>query len=193
MQQGVGQKVRKVGWLAFAALWAGLLAYALHAQFAYATTAGAAGQTPAVMPSASKLPRDTLLMFVHAECPCTRASLHELADVLHARKLNALLVVAPATAGRWEDSAAASIAKDIPSLRVFHDDGSEAKRFGAETSGYVVLYDAAGALRFAGGITGSRGHVGENVAVADLRTVLATHAPASAAHPVYGCPLESAQ
>jgi hypothetical protein len=191
MQQGRGHIVRKVGWLALATVWAGLLAYALHTQFAYATTAGSSGVVPRAMPHESKLPRDTVLMFVHAECPCTRASLRELAEVLRTRSAAAMLVVAPITLGGWQSSVAAALAQRIPNLRVFHDDGSEAKRFGAETSGHVVLYDAAGRLRFAGGITGSRGHAGANVAAQSLRAALAMQVPASLPHPVYGCPLES--
>jgi hypothetical protein len=190
----VVERVRSAGWWVIAIAWAGLLAYGLHVQFAYATTAGSAGETPQALPGTSRLPRDTVLMFVHAECPCTRASLHELARLMRGRRTAAMLVVAPVTAGRWEDSPAATLAAQIPNLRVFHDeDGREATRFGAQTSGYVAYYDAAGALRYAGGVTGSRGHVGENVALASLRARLDEGAWAQRAplHPVYGCPLES--
>lgn len=191
MQRGLGHKVRSAGGWLLAIAWAGLLAYGLHAQYAYATTAGSAGDAPPTLPADSRLPRATLLMFVHAECPCTRASLHELAALLRAHDTPAMLVVAPVTVGRWQDAPAAAIARDIPTLRVFHDDGREAKRFGAETSGYVVYYDDAGTLQFAGGITGARGHVGENVALASLRARLGGHATSAPSHPVYGCPLES--
>jgi len=34
--------------------------------------------------------------------------------------------------------------------------------FGAETSGDVLLYDIHGAIAIQGGITGSRGHAGDN-------------------------------
>jgi hypothetical protein len=190
MQQDRGHKVRSVGWLVFATAWACLLAYGLYTQYAYATTAGSAGEPPQVFPDASKLTRDTVLMFVHAECPCTRASLRELAELVRGR--GAMLVVAPVMTGRWEDSPAAGIARTIPNLRVFFDDGTEAARFGAQTSGYVAFYDAQGALQFAGGITGSRGHAGENVALASLRQRLTTRAQSAPRHPVYGCPLEAA-
>ena len=49
------------------------------------------------------------------------------------------------------------------------DDGAEARRFGAETSGQTLLYDARGALAFSGGITGARGHAGDNAGRASLR------------------------
>jgi hypothetical protein len=189
----VRRQLRLFGWLAFAAMWGALLAYGLHAQYAYATTAGPAGTTPDVFPEESRLPRERLLMFVHAECPCTRASLQELAALLRDRKVGATLIVAPSSGTRWRDSSAAALAKTIANLSVFADDDSEARRFGAQTSGYVVLYDARGRLRFAGGITGSRGHVGENVALADLRSLLAKPALHAAHHPVYGCALEAAQ
>ena len=49
------------------------------------------------------------------------------------------------------------------SPRVEADEGGvEAKRFGARTSGHVLVYSAAGELTFQGGITAGRGHEGAN-------------------------------
>ena len=51
----------------------------------------------------------------------------------------------------------------FPGVSVSSDqEGFEAKNFQSTTSGYVLLYDANGRLLFQGGITGSRGHSGEN-------------------------------
>jgi hypothetical protein len=48
-------------------------------------------------------------------------------------------------------------------VEVFVDDGGvEAKRFGASTSGETMLYDESGDIQFHGGITGARGHEGDN-------------------------------
>ena len=52
------------------------------------------------------------------------------------------------------------------------DDGAEARRFGAETSGQTLLYDEHGALLFSGGITGARGHAGDNAGRASLVALL---------------------
>ena len=63
----------------------------------------------------------------------------------------------------WSTSALWAIAKRLPSTQVYTDrDGLLAQHFGAYTSGQVLLYDSQDQLRFAGGITPSRGHTGDN-------------------------------
>jgi hypothetical protein len=67
--------------------------------------------------------------------------------------------------------------------------GVEAARFGAETSGFVTLFDVSGHLLFRGGITASRGHAGDNVG-ADAIVSLVNGAPARHRQtPVFGCGL----
>jgi hypothetical protein len=187
--------LQRRGWPLLAVLWLGLVGYGLHARFLYETTAGEMGRSPPTFPAASRIQhregRATLLMFVHAECPCTRASLYELRALLAAdTATSAVVVVAPGSGQRWEDSPAGALAQKIPGLVRFDDlDQREATRFGADTSGHVVFYDAQGQLRFSGGITASRGHVGANVGSNALRGHLAQANEAQAAHAVYGCPL----
>src|SRR5690349_3700506 len=52
----------------------------------YENTAGRTGETPRHWPAETSVAldskRDTLLMFVHPQCPCTRASLEELNRLL---------------------------------------------------------------------------------------------------------------
>lgn len=192
--------LRPLVWLALASVWVALLSFGLRQRFVHATTAGSVGTTPEEFPAASRLAHgakhSTLLMFVHPQCPCTRASLRELAALLaNNPHVTTQLVVAPTLDAQqsWADSPSAAIARDIPGLTMFEDrDAAEAARFGAQTSGYAVLYDAAGKLRFAGGITGSRGHVGENMGLAELREQLAHHAGEARKHAVYGCSLQAA-
>jgi hypothetical protein len=63
----------------------------------------------------------------------------------------------------WERTDLWRSAAAIPGVTVRADpEGREAQRFGAVTSGHVLLYDRAGQLLFTGGITGSRGHEGDN-------------------------------
>ena len=68
-------------------------------------------------------------------------------------------------------------------------DGREAKRFGVETSGQTLLYDANGRLIFSGGITGSRGHVGENAGELALISLINGGQAERNATSVFGCPL----
>jgi len=187
---------KRLPWLIFIALWIALLGFGLCARFRYETTEGAAARAPALFPSGSTLPdvdaRARVLMFVHPECPCTLASLREFERLLtKTTTARATLVVAETLDRPWSETDAAAIAKRIPRLAIFHDvDGVEARRFGARTSGQVVMYDAHGALRFSGGITGSRGHVGDNVGVQTLARALAEEDPRAHRAAVFGCPIE---
>jgi hypothetical protein len=70
--------------------------------------------------------------------------------------------------------------------------GGEAERFGAFTSGQVLYYDAQRHLRFAGGITGSRGHEGDNKGRQALRHLIQTGAADRASTFVFGCALQRA-
>jgi hypothetical protein len=83
------------------------------------------------------------------------------------------------------------IRKGIPGANVVWDDrGVEAARFHASTSGTVLLYTAAGKLGFEGGITESRGHVGDNNGLDELARSLDTMSTAGAkSSQVFGCAL----
>ena len=84
----------------------------------------------------------------------------------------------------------ASATAAIPhAVRVIDKSGEEAAQFGARTSGFVVVYGPDDKLRFSGGITGSRGHAGDNVGRRAVIAALAGgHPPA---HPVFGCGLQT--
>ncbi len=88
---------------------------------AYKSRPGDAGQAPAVFPhefpqgesdsdwqSTSRRSRPRLIMFVHPQCPCTKASLGQLAEILahHSGKADAAVVfVKPAGAGPdWDQT-----------------------------------------------------------------------------------------
>jgi hypothetical protein len=135
--------------------------------------------------------RATLLVFAHPRCPCSRATMAELARLL-ARTGDSLdarvILYHPAnTPADWASGELWSKAASSPGVRVVDDeDGREAKRFDAETSGTTLLYDRAGALRFHGGITAARGHEGESAGAESIaRWVIAGAAVART--PVFGC------
>ena len=69
--------------------------------------------------------------------------------------------------------------------------GTEARRFGVSTSGQTLLYDNAGALLFAGGITGARAHQGDNDGRRSIVALLNRETPARTATNVFGCSLFS--
>lgn len=180
-------------------VWLALISFGLQQRYLHATTPAVSEPAPKVFPAASRLPlapdKSTLFMFVHPECPCTRASLHELSDLLveQPAKFSAVLVVASALSGEpWDSTPSGAIAHDIPGLGVFDDrDGAEAMRFRVHASSQVVLYDARGRLQFSGGITGSRGHVGENVGLQTVKQLIEHSKTSAHEHAVFGCPLEN--
>jgi hypothetical protein len=181
-------------------VWVAAVVSGLGALQAYKSQPGSAGHTPAVLtePSGSESPgRPRLLMFLHPKCPCSKASLSELAEIVAREPDKArveVVFVKPEGAGSdWAKTSLREQAAAIPDVRLIDDDGTLAHRLGAETSGYVVLYDARGKLLFSGGITRSRGHEGDNSGRRSICALL--HGDADAAvgvnTPVYGCPLFS--
>lgn len=194
MHISLAPRTRRAAVIAGVALWAAGVAGALWGLTLYKSTPGAEGAAPAVWPAASTLARDparpTLLMFVHARCPCTRASVSELATlVAHTAERARVVVVADEPNAGTESL---TRARSIPGVVVIGDAGGiEARRFGALTSGFTAVYDASGALLFRGGITGSRGHVGDNVGrAAAERAVLAAARGDEPQHtPTFGCSL----
>lgn len=187
-----------------AAVWLGLIGIGVAVAVRESTTAGAAGAAPPVWPMRSAIPRgrggaSRLVMFLHPQCACSRASLHELAAVVEAvgARVDVAIVFerpdgAPAD---WLDTDRWNFAKSIPGAAVLVDGGAEMARFGAQTSGHVVMYDPSGRLVFAGGITGSRAHDGDNRGREEVIELAqrAVPPPVAVAHPVYGCGLGGAQ
>lgn len=181
--------------------WAAALIVGLSTVWTYSMTPGTDAPHPSTWPAESRLPRavavPSLVMFVHPRCTCTRASLVELEAILRqARRPVATTVVFLRPSGAdasWDQApewrAAARL--DHVELRVDWD-GEEAHRFGAMTSGQVLLYDATGALRFAGGITGSRGHEGDNLGRRRVLALIDGGATDARDGHVFGCPLHDA-
>ncbi len=156
------------------------------------------GVAPDAWPAGSSIlpspDRSTLLIFLHPRCPCARSGLEELSQ-LSARysgkaDVYALLVRPPGAPEGWEQAGLHPGANMVPGVTgLLDDDGREANRFGAETSGLVLLYDPGGRLSFQGGITTGRDHQGENPGRNALRSRLAGTGEGLATNAVFGCPL----
>jgi hypothetical protein len=182
-----------------AALWLAGIVAALAWIGAYSNQPGVAGQPPGRWPAASRIlrvaGRPTLVMFVHPQCPCSRASISELARLLvQDRGLGSVQVVFinPPGSLDWAQTDLWGQAARVPGVTVVRDqDGVEARRFGAQTSGQTFLYAATGDLLFQGGITISRGHAGDNPGATMLADLLAHNISAGTNTPTFGCPLFS--
>ena len=181
-----------------AVTWVAALGYGMQVLLKYETTPGSSGPLTPKWPSTSMVPRQPdkpmLLMIAHPHCPCTRASIAELAQIMaHAPEgtPSTVLFVKPSGAGSdWDDTDLRRSAAAIPGVSVLTDaNGTEAARFGAQTSGHTLVFDRTGNLLFSGGITATRGHVGsnagENAALAALRQQMPDHARTA----VFGCSL----
>ena len=183
----------------FGATWVAVLGFGARTLFKYETTPGAVGLVSSNWPAVSVVPRQTdkptLLMLAHPHCPCTRASIGELAQVMaHAvGKVNAfVLFVKPPSAGvDWDETDLRRSAAAIPGVTVLTDEkGTEAAKFGAETSGHTLVFDREGTLVFSGGITASRGHAGDNAGESAVLAVLRGETTAQSRTPVFGCSLQ---
>jgi hypothetical protein len=172
------------------------LVFGGHALLKYENSPGKVGHVSAAWPVNSSIQlatdRPTLVMLAHPECPCTRASLDELAQIMARAqgKVSAyVLFYTPRDAGTpWRNTDTRRSAAQIPGITVLSDiDGVEAERFGAETSGHTFLFDQSGHLLFNGGVTASRGHSGDNLGESVIVSLINNHSAARTKTFVFGC------
>lgn len=181
--------------------WIGVLVIGTTISATYENKPGDQGFAPAfavsnndVQPAKSSKSKFQIIMFVHPKCPCSRASMSELSDLMEKfPDLTAtVFFYKPATAKRgWEKTEiwrkASSIKNITPKIDL---DGQKAKTYRIVTSGEVLLYDSSQRLVFSGGITGSRGHVGENISEDTIEKILLKReniVGKSYNAPVFGC------
>jgi hypothetical protein len=166
--------------------------------WSYNQTTGAAGTPPEAWPRESEISLDsskfTLVILAHPKCPCTRATIEELSKLMTDCRGNisayVLFAIPKGAPSDWYKTDLWSSAAMIPGVTAVLDpDGTEAARFQAHTSGQVVLYDGKGQLRFRGGITQSRGHVGDNAGRSAIEAIVNTGKAGIDHTVVFGCPL----
>ena len=103
-----------------------------------------------------------------------------------------VLFYVPREESGWEKEKLWRTAAAIPGVDVAADpDGIWAKHFGAETSGHVVLFDRGGHLVFRGGITGARGHEGDNAGQTAVVNLALTRHRSAESTAVFGCSLST--
>jgi hypothetical protein len=186
------------GWLAFGIVWVLTLAPGFTLLWKYKMRPGEAAGAPAFWPVGTRIARNrdraTLVLFAHPQCPCTRASLAELARLM-ARfgdriGANVVFLRPSDVGGDWDTSDLWRRASAIPGVTIVRDDdGVEAARFRASTSGATVVYDIQGRLLFSGGITSARGHEGDSAGLERIRSLIRTGKADRSDAPVYGCSL----
>lgn len=179
-------------------LWMLLIAVGLRTLMRYETSPGDAANPPASWPSQSHIQRvaqvPALVMLVHPQCACSRASIGELEMLMtqaQGRVNTYVLFLKPAGfPDSWEMTDLWHTAARIPGVVVLRDDdGKEATIFHAATSGQTMLYSADGRLLFSGGITGSRGHMGDNDGYEAILSLIGQGEAEKTKTKVFGCPL----
>jgi hypothetical protein len=184
--------------LALLGVWVFAMGLGIRILLRYSHTPGAAARPHADWPreaSIKPLPgRSTLLVFVHPQCPCSRATIGELARIIAAARdrvqTAVFFYVPPDSKEDWAHTDLWTSAASIPHVQVTADtDGNNARQFGARTSGQTLLYDRNGKLTFSGGITAARGHSGDNDGSDSIVALLLGKTPRRHATPVFGCAL----
>tara|TARA_R110002111_G_scaffold67_2_gene648 strand:- start:84212 stop:84910 length:699 start_codon:yes stop_codon:yes gene_type:complete len=191
---------QKHSWFTLVTLiWVALVGIGMSSLWEYQTTPGQTTESPKHWPADCLIKqneiRPTLIMFAHPHCPCTRASIRELALLMAhcSRQVDAqvLFFKSSTFAADWVKTDLWSSAAAIPGVTVACDEnGSEAVRFRAATSGYTLLYSVDGQLQFQGGITKSRGHSGDNAGRSALEAILRNGTPGKKQTFAFGCPLQ---
>ena len=121
--------------------------------------------------------KPTLLVLLHPQCTCSKATLAELerivAEVGSQVDTRLLFFESLNMDASWVEGDLWERAEDIPGVTLIRDsDGTLIRQFGAFTSGQTLLYDSSGELLFKGGITAARGHEGDNAGKQALLTIL---------------------
>lgn len=195
------QRRRRIRLLLLIIFWLSAVSAGLLILWGYENAPGVGAKAPATWPRDSHIQRSTdsptLVMLAHPHCPCTRASIGELALLMAQSqgrvRAYVLFLKPPGFSDEWEKTDLWQSAASIPGVNVLIDEGgAEARRFDAATSGQTMLYDADGRLLFSGGITGSRGHAGDNAGRSTIVSLLNTGRADRAETFVFGCQLSEA-
>ena len=181
------------------ALWSAVVVTGMGLLAAYANNAGKSSPAPATISQIgdAKSARNRLLMFLHPRCPCSVASVNELTRIMSrcaSQFDTTVYFVRPESQPTdWERGTLWNLTSSIPGVNLETDvGGAVARRFHANTSGEVFVYDCLGKLRFHGGITSARGHAGDNLGESAVIAIALGEKTDVEHSPVFGCPFHAA-
>lgn len=182
-------------------VWTAAVLYGLVLLWEFNLKAGPEVATEARWPVGSELAgpegNPKLVVFLHPQCPCSRATVDELAVVLARvdRKLDVDAVFVSGSGDRIEESGLWNQVRALPGVQARVDvNDREAGLFSAATSGDAFLYDGKGVLKYRGGLTPARGHQGDSFGVdAVVGIVNEGGGEKLVTGPVYGCALSSVE
>lgn len=133
-----------------------------------------------------------IFAFLHPRCPCSRATVTQLARTSSRRGLTEKFQVVffcPADKpDAWAQQELWQLASACSGLQCSIDHGGRrTAQFGVRTSGHVLAFDSDGRKVFSGGITPSRGHEGKCLGSQLLEKICDGHLIAPVDLPVFGC------
>lgn len=139
-------------------------------------------------------PKWHIELFVHPQCPCTRATL-KLVDRLHREllvppELTIYVASYDQIKSDWSSSPNLRLAQQLDQAVVMEDkEANRAKSLGVKASGTLVVTDGEGNRLFAGGITAGRSCEQLNPSYFSVRNLLNNPATGLSNTVVYGCDL----
>jgi hypothetical protein len=177
-------KIRRAILLAALLVWFAAIAQGMHLLNRYVSTAGESTIFSTEWPKQTSLQLTknsfpTLVVFLHPECPCSRATVEEfdrlMAQTEGRANVFAVFFQPPGWNERRVKSSLWHRTGKIPGIkRVIDSQGQETKRFGVSTSGHAFLFYPSGRLAFSGGITSGRGHAGDNLGVRTVTELMSS-------------------
>ena len=180
-------------------LWLLLVGIGFTVLMMYENTAGTTRQLIPSWPGGGTIRPDwrqpTLVMFVHPQCPCSRASVSELSELMEkfSKQLKTyVLFYKPSSFPyAWAKSDLWLTLQHTPGVTLVEDrDGIEAKRFHASISGQVFFYNKKQELLFSGGLTSTRGQIGYSAGRAFIERFITNEKRGqTTSTPVFGCPI----
>lgn len=183
-------------------IWISICAFLTAQLVEFGTKPGEQALVMNNFPAASKLKlangKFTIVAFLHPQCPCSKASVAELEELMEKCGQNAnayALFLKPV--GCLEKFAKSDLFEQTSKIKnvqsIVDENGQEADIFGSRTSGQMMVYNPEGHLVFSGGITSARGHFGENRGLdAAIQSISEQKKPTPNTFnctDVYGCPL----
>lgn len=190
--------LNKKGITAFLCFWFLTIFTAFASLISYSDRPGSSGSPESTWPENSKISlekeKSTIVIALHAGCPCSKATLSEYEKV--SSRVNdsvttyALLFVPRNHVELWESNPFKERLERIPGVNIIQDtDGELAHAFGIETSGHVLLYAPDGNLKFSGGITDGRAHEGTSYSETYLENLIDQKENKRRDFHVFGCHL----
>jgi hypothetical protein len=181
-------------------LWMAIAGVGLALIASHDSKAGRRAIVPAAWSSELGLPeqdgRPLVVVAVHPRCPCTPSTIDAIRDATaraQAEPRIIAIVMTPSSQGPdWAGGESLAKLREIGAQINIDLDGAGAARLGATTSGHVIVFAADGTRVFSGGVTPSRGHVGECNGTTALEASLRGRRPHIAETPVFGCELQDA-